>query len=211
MPQWLQDLISGWPMILANLPAFFTILLLMFGAVWWLMNWRYGGIISHKDSEISLLKGQRDDYKDKLSGATPDQAKARIDALETRLAALEPRRLTADQRSKLIAQLIPHFSSHETINIISEASGDSHQLAADLVSVFQAAGGWHIQEGQAMGIGNRPPSGLGIHVEDTNNLSAPAKIITGAFKSAGLAFDLRQSTLQVGISVHLLVCTKVAR
>src|SRR5579859_7548993 len=102
MPQWMQDLTAGWPMIRANLPTFFVIAVLMFsailGTVWWLMDWRYGGIISgrdgiiaNKDSEITLLRGQRDDYKDKLSGATPDQAKARIDDLENRLAKLEPR------------------------------------------------------------------------------------------------------------------------
>src|SRR5258708_36334735 len=115
-PQWLQSLISGWPIIRANLPTFFVLAVLMFGAifgvVWWLMNWRYGGviagrdgIITNKDSEIALLRGQRDDYKDKLSGATPDQAKNRINDLERQLNALakkvEPRSLTADQHRLL--------------------------------------------------------------------------------------------------------------
>lgn len=82
MPQWITDLFAGWPMIRANLPSFVFIVILIFAAVWWLMDWRYGGIITNRDSEISLLKGQRDDYKDKLSGATPDQAKAKIEGLE---------------------------------------------------------------------------------------------------------------------------------
>jgi hypothetical protein len=51
------------------------------GLIWLASEWRYGGIIANRDSEITLLKTQRDDYKDKLGGASPDQAKARIDAL----------------------------------------------------------------------------------------------------------------------------------
>src|SRR3954470_18357154 len=191
MPQWLQDLFNGWPMIWANLPAFFTILVLMFGAVWWLMDWRYGGVISHKDSEINLLKGQRDDYKDKLSGATPDQAKARIDALEARLAAVEPRRLTDAQRTTLKVQLAPHSSPFPfpTIQIVAEASGDSSQFAADFASVFRTVGGWSIQEGQVMGIGDRPSSGLSINVPDKHNLSASAEIVVRALRLADIAFD----------------------
>src|SRR5258708_1769808 len=49
---------------------------------WFAMDWRYGGVISNKDSELSLAKAQRDDYRDKLGGATPDQARAKIEALE---------------------------------------------------------------------------------------------------------------------------------
>jgi hypothetical protein len=50
--------------------------------IWFAMDWRYGGVINNKDSELSLAKAQRDDYRDKLGGATPDQAKAKIEALE---------------------------------------------------------------------------------------------------------------------------------
>src|ERR1700726_4068447 len=82
MPQWMQDLTAGWPMIRTNLPTFFVIVGLIVGVVWWIMDWRYGGIITNKDSEIVLAKSQRDDYRDKMGGATPDQAKARVDALE---------------------------------------------------------------------------------------------------------------------------------
>jgi len=90
--------------VIATAPATFAIaLLVLTAAAWWLMDWKYSsviaqrdGIIANKESEIVLYKGQRDDYKDKLSGATPDQAKARIDSLEARLARVEPRRLTLE-------------------------------------------------------------------------------------------------------------------
>src|SRR5262245_51575677 len=71
--------------------VFATALLVAGMAIYWVMDWRYAGILSNRDSEIALLKSQRDDYKDKLGGASPDQARARIDALEKRLAELEPK------------------------------------------------------------------------------------------------------------------------
>jgi hypothetical protein len=62
--------------------SFATCVAAVFLITWFAMDWRYGGVISNKDSELSLAKAQRDDYRDKLGGATPDQAKAKIEALE---------------------------------------------------------------------------------------------------------------------------------
>ena len=99
MQQWMQDAIAGWPLIRANLPTFVVIIVLILGAIWWLMDWRYGSLISNRDSiitnrdsEIALLKGQRDDYRDKLGGATAEQAKAAIDAIKNQQTASDPSR-----------------------------------------------------------------------------------------------------------------------
>ena len=82
MPQWMQDLTEGWPMIRANLPTFFVILVLIVGAVWVAFNWSYGAVLATKNGQIELQDRQLADYRDKLKGATPDQAKAKIDSLE---------------------------------------------------------------------------------------------------------------------------------
>ncbi len=205
-------------MIKANLPLFVVILALMFVAVWWFMDWRYGGIIANRDSEISLLKGQRDDYKDKLSGATPDQAKAKIDSLESRLAALEPRlaaveprRLTAEQRAIMIARLTPPSGTTPTISIIGEVAGDSMQFAADFSSVFRSAGGWNITEPTVMGIGGRPPSGIAITTPDINHLSPEVAIIVRALQAAKLEFDFKQNAMMPGNNAEILICTRVTR
>jgi hypothetical protein len=59
MPQWMQDLVAGWPMIRANLPTFFVILFLIVGIVWATLSWSYGSIISHQAAEIKLLERQK--------------------------------------------------------------------------------------------------------------------------------------------------------
>jgi hypothetical protein len=85
MPQWMQDLTAGWPLIRANLPTFFVILVLIIGAVWIVVNWSYSGVLASKSGQIELQDRQLADYREKLKGATPEQAKETIDALERTL------------------------------------------------------------------------------------------------------------------------------
>ena len=82
MPQWMQAIFAGWPMIRANLPTFFVILVLMVGAAWIVVNWSYSALLSSKNGQIELQDRQLADYREKLKGATPEEAKAKIDALE---------------------------------------------------------------------------------------------------------------------------------
>jgi len=205
--------------VIAGAPLSFAVAIFVVGgAIWWLLDWKYAaiisqrdGVISNKDAELSLIKGQRDEYKDKLSGATPDQAKARIDALEARLAAVEPRRLNTEQRAALIARLSLPPGTVPTIAIAAEATSDSPQLAADLAATFKSAGSWNVIEATVMGIGNRPPSGIGINLPDPNNPPMEATIIMNAFRVAKIAFDLRQAPLRPGTVVEILICSRISR
>ncbi len=76
--------------VIARAPAIFAAaLIVLAGAVWWAMDWRYSGIIANRDAEISSLKTQRDDYRDKLNGASPDQAAEKINQLTNEIARLK--------------------------------------------------------------------------------------------------------------------------
>jgi hypothetical protein len=44
--------------------------------IWFLLNLYYRSILASKDAEVALLLRQRDDYKDKLESASPEQVKA---------------------------------------------------------------------------------------------------------------------------------------
>jgi hypothetical protein len=64
--------------------AFSACLLVLAGVIWWAVNWRYSGVIDSKDGIIAL-------YKERLNGATPDQARAKIEGLEAQISALRSR------------------------------------------------------------------------------------------------------------------------
>ena len=59
MPQWMLDLIAGWPMIMANIPTFIVIVILIAGLVWAAMSWAHGSIIRKQAAEIKLLERQK--------------------------------------------------------------------------------------------------------------------------------------------------------
>jgi hypothetical protein len=194
MPKWLENLIAGWPMIRTNLPTFATLLLLMFVAIWWLMDWRYGGIVSNKDSEITLLKGQRDDYKEKLGGATPDQAKQRIDDLERKITSFEkridPRALTREQQKLLGENAKPEAGMDNRISVAGDvACTDCSIYVNDIAAVLNDAG-WSVTTGIVMGPNRRPDTGLGLLVQDLKHLTQAEAKLDRALKAAAIPFNL---------------------
>jgi hypothetical protein len=124
--------------MIANAPVSYIVAVL--GAallIWIALGWRYDAIINNKDSEITLLKSQRDDYRDKLGGASPDQAKARIDDLERRIGPRYP--LTADQEKKLGAAL-ERVPSNERFEVVVFCPHNAALYANIMVKFFNDHG-----------------------------------------------------------------------
>jgi hypothetical protein len=71
-----------WAWLSSDPGAALTLAIAVAGATFALARLLYQRTVSIKDAEISFLTKQREDYRDKLGGATPAEAKARIDALE---------------------------------------------------------------------------------------------------------------------------------
>lgn len=176
--------------VIARAPAIFIgALLALTLIVWWLMDWRYSGIISNKEASLALLREQRDDYKNKLGGATPDEARARIDALERKLSELAanvkpPRNLTTSQNQFLLPAL---QKAQGRLRITHEGScPDCRRYANDFVHVFRQAG-WTVEEGMFLG---GPLLSTGIGLVTTKPNSSEARLIIEALSGANLRFDV---------------------
>jgi hypothetical protein len=155
MPQWMQDLTAGWPMIRANLPTFFVILVLMVGAVWVAFSWAYGGVLASKNGQIELQDRQLADYRDKLKGATPEEAKAKIDALEDKVRNTIGDRwevLTKDESDKLVS-LIAALPKRRIQVMYVNYLGKN--LAKSFADAFEKAGWTDVvfSEGGGLGYG----------------------------------------------------------
>src|SRR5215470_13487359 len=71
--------------VIGNAPVIFAgTILVIAGAMWWIMSWRYSGIIRSRERIIAL-------YKNRLDGASPDEAKGKIDSLEGQIWTLKDR------------------------------------------------------------------------------------------------------------------------
>jgi hypothetical protein len=125
VPQWMQDFTSGWPMIRANLPTFFVILVLMIGTVW--------VVLASKNGQLELQDRQLADYRDKLKGATPEEAKAKIDAPERTLPRLNK---TYDQHP--IAKVILDAACNRHPRHIAMWGVGLTDSDADLIDLYSA-------------------------------------------------------------------------
>ncbi len=191
----LQD---QWAVIVSAPIPYLVAVIVVVGAVWGVINWAYSARLSGKDAEIDLLTRQRDDYKDKLGGATPDEAKAKIEALETRLSALEPRvaaveprRLTDTQRTTLSDTL---KTNPGNVDISQDAGvSDIGGLTADLKTSFTVAG-WGVKSSMVFGPSSSAPHGIGIRVPNPGVLTPRQMLIVQALKAAGISFDIQQGS-----------------
>lgn len=175
-------------------------------ASWFIIRWYIRGQfdtqLNNGKSTIELLERQLQEYKDKTGGDTPDAVKTRIDALEQRiaemvpkLAAMGPRKVAADQRQLMVPLLDPF--KDQCIEIASDAaSADAAQMSKGLVAAFNSAG-WITQTSMVMGIGNPPPTGVGLTVDDTARLTPAQSAVAGALNAAGIAFDLRSGPMRM--------------
>jgi hypothetical protein len=147
--QFIQQYVLGEVRLISEAPFVFGAAVLLLGAIIWAaLRWRYSSIIDHRDRTIAL-------YKARLDGATPDQAKAKMDSLKNReWPKLAPAAVT-DFENVLASQ-----GSH-VVSVLPQ-DRDSVFLARDLVDAFTRIG-WEAKRDASL---NEIPDGLSVWPED---------------------------------------------
>lgn len=166
MPDWLTKLLEQWAVVTAAPIPFLITVLAATVIIWFAMDWRYGGVIGHRDSEISSLKTQRDEYKNKSGGASPDEVKAKLSELSemTRFTVGGKwRPLTAGEAS----ELRKGFSAIPAKRIqVMYSNYRGKDLAQSFADILKDAG-WtdiHFSEGGGLGYGVSTGRGKGTAV-----------------------------------------------
>jgi hypothetical protein len=138
---------KNWSFIVANPLLFIAIAFLVGGFVWTISSIYFSGQIATAKGQAELAEKQRDDFKNKLSVSSPDEAKTKVDRLEGELAGLnkiisvtigyEWKPLTerqADDLSKILAQLQKQRVQIMYVNQLGK------NLARSFHQAFQKAG-----------------------------------------------------------------------
>jgi hypothetical protein len=203
MPPWILDLFAGWPMIMANLPSFFAVLAFMIGAVWLVVNWAYRSVLASKNGQIELQDRQLADYREKLKGATPEEAKAKIDALEEKVRNAIGDRwkvLTTDETARFVASIAA--LPHRRIQVMySNYLG--RDLAKNFADAFERAGWTDVafSEGGGLGYGLSTGRGNGLAL----TLKSAIEAASGQkVNSIGPAEDGDRSGLFVAVGINSL-------
>jgi hypothetical protein len=161
--------------VIGDAPIVFAGTILVIAVViWWVLSWRYSGIIKNKERTIAL-------YKNRLDGASPDEAKAKIDSLEGQIWSLKdrvwsklPPAAVADLENALKTKDPP-----QQIAIVPQDI-DSIFLARDLVDAFTRIG-WTAKQDTTMtgvpdGLSVWPDNELGRAVRDALDKATGAQV-----------------------------------
>lgn len=196
-----KKVVDGWPVIAAA-PETFAAIMVAFivvavPSIWVVLSFSYRTRIESfqarlgsKDEQIASVRRQWDEYKDKLSGASPDEAKAKIEALERRLLMVEPRKLRAEQREAIAGVLRSAAGEAHTVQVAHDAAcTDCNGYAAEVGAAIRDAPGWVIVNAMAMGPSVQSAKGVAVLVPDLNNPGRTTSLLMRAFSEAGVAFD----------------------
>ena len=193
-----EELAKEWALILQAPWIAIGAALAVAGLVWRVVSWSYAGRLANAESELRLKNTQLDDYREKLKGATPEEAKARIEALAADVTYLRkhalPRILSESQlRDIATAASAAGFS---TIAILYKELGfDTARLAEVLRGAFDAGGWGGITAPLSTGMMRYPGTGaLAVLVRDVNARSRPEQAVIDGFTRSGLEFEVLPMT-----------------
>ena len=89
MPEWFSKIVQEWSVISGAPISFTAAVIVVIVAVWSIVNWSYSTLLSSKNAQIELLQGRIADYRDKLKGASPDQAANELSRLRAEMEAIK--------------------------------------------------------------------------------------------------------------------------
>ena len=181
--------------------------------IWFVVHWSYRSVLSNKNSYIASLERRVADYRETLNGASPEQARRRIEAMELELKTLHirlaPRRLTAAQRESIAdrSRLPPGAQSRSLTVMVQENCSDCPAFAAEIVAALRLSDNWTVSSQRLTHVEVHPRSGLGIRVADPTRPPPEAVILQQALRSAGLAFNMLRA--DAGSDLELLVTERL--
>lgn len=192
--------------VIADAPVAFLVSVGVIGSL------LYFGIKAFFKERMEVLEQRRqhaqdeaDAYKNKLQGATPEEAAQAIRELQSRVRALEPRRLTDEQR-RAMREVLGRFAGTPVIEVAYDgACADARGYQVDLVRVL-AEVGWQVSSPMVIGVGLHPPSGLAVCVP-TAAAAPEATSLTDALRAAKIEFDLYKNR-PLGVSVVITTSSR---
>ena len=148
--------VTGEFSVIGGAPVSFFLSIVAVGLlIFYFMSWGYG-------REISYLRTQLEDYKEKLKGATPQEAKDRIDQLEKQAELVIGKHWTPLAAAEIaqLANAPKPLDNQVKVQLMYE-NALGKDLAATVYDAFKAAGWTNCTFGAGSGLGSGLTVGVG--------------------------------------------------
>ena len=213
MPGPLETIQKEWPVISGAPWSFAAAVIVMGIIIVGFSEWIHQEEIAGKDYTIQEKQSQIDGYKDKLSGATPDEAKAQIADLKAqnsdlaaRLVKLEPRRLHAQESSIILSSLkASGIPAGDIVLASDDGCWDCAQYADSFKEALSVPTWSILREEIGGGILPASPKGVAIVTPDPSNPLPEAKALEDALLAAKIPFDITRKRAKDEHPVWLLI------
>lgn len=183
------------------------VIVLLIASIWSLMHLSYRTVLTRNDAHIASLERQLADYRENLDGASGEEARRRIQALELELNILHirltPRRLTSAQRQAISDRSRrPSGTPSRNITVTAQDKcSDCKAFAAEIADALQVADNWTVTNQLTAESGGRQNSGLSIRVAEPTRPTPEAVVLQEALRSAGLAFSTLPAKSASGVEL----------
>ena len=174
------------------------------GAIWMLVNWRYGGIIASLRTRLRRAEERYRGFDREFPGKTAAEVAARVHRLERHLASLPPRRLTDGQKQAIVNVGSPPPTASTVAIVHDSKSPEVGRYARDFVDAFKATPGWNVvSELYPMPV-NITTVGVAVCLADLANPTGVELLVQQALRDAEIEHDTLPRTTP-GVDVEIIV------
>jgi hypothetical protein len=202
----LKLLTDEWSVLQQSPRLFIIAVVLASGAIWLALDWKYSAQIANLERRLSLKDDQIQDYKSKLNGASPDEAKRRLDELDltvkklrdalASLDAFEPYTPLSDLQSKTISDAFKSLTPPRMFISFAAPDQSASKLAGQFAKVFKSVG---IQSPMSVsGFDGDDDFGIQLLVRHRDSPDKLTLDYINAFKQSNIDFKLIEMPTEPG-------------
>lgn len=182
------------------------LLVVVLALMWLLVQVAHGRTIVALENRLRLAEERNRAFTRIFRNQSPDEVAARLRALEARLEALPPRRLSDDQRKRLSSIDPPPPNATYLAIEYDSSHGETDRFAQDLIEAFMAAPGWNVVRRGNARLG-RQTADVAVAVEVVGSATPTETLIIRALTRAGIPFGMIQRTMS-GMHAEIVIAPR---
>jgi hypothetical protein len=182
------------------------IVVVVLGIMWLLLQLIHGRTIAALEARVRIAEERSRTFSRIFRNQSAEDVAARMRALEARLEALPPRRLSDDQRRRLSSVDPPPPNATYLAIEYDSSHSETDRFAQDVIEAFMAAPGWNVVRRGNARLG-RQTADVAVAVEVVGSATPTETLIIRALTRAGIPFGMVQRTM-AGMHAEIVIAPR---